>query len=222
MGAFCRGTGWILAALPCPYGQGTLRGCGAALPAPAGQERFVWARARFWGFRGLDGGRNAAACKLPSGARGAGGAVRIFCPSARFPVPAGLRRALPVPAQGTCPLRIPFYAAQTPQPRAPLRKPGGPYTWAVRRASLSFLSETQPRTPAPFLSGRGSTTHSRQLWQPILSAGSARTRSRDLSLENPFCCRANAAAPRSFTIAGRPLLVGRPAGFALSPIRNAT
>ena len=144
MGAFCRGTGWILAALPCPYGQGALQGCGAALPAPAGQERFVWARARFWGFRGLDGGRNAAACKLPSGARGAGGAARIFCPSARFPVPAGLRRALPAPAQGTRPLRIPFAAAQTPRPRS------------------------------------------------------------------------------SFTKAGRPLLVGRPAGFALSPIRNAT
>ncbi len=63
---------------------------------------------------------------------------------------------------GLCPSRSrdlslenPFCAAQTPQPRAPLRKPGGPYTWAVRRASLSLPSETQPRTPAPFLSGRG-------------------------------------------------------------------
>ena len=28
MGAFCRGTGWILAALPCPYGQERCGGAG--------------------------------------------------------------------------------------------------------------------------------------------------------------------------------------------------
>ena len=114
----------VLAALPCPAGQGALCGCGATLLAPLGQGRFGRARARFWGF-----GRVAA-----------GG---IFS-RAGFPV---------LGARG----------------------------WRRRAAFLSLR--------AAFPSG-GAT------------AGAARTRSRDLSLENPIgcrapspCCNASWAAP---------------------------
>lgn len=48
------------------------------------------------------------------------------------------------------------------------RKPGGPYSWAVRRASLSLPVRNATENPCPRLVGQGFAAPSRQRWQAAL------------------------------------------------------
>ena len=130
------------------------------------------------GFGGLEGWRRAGsfhAQDSPFWARGVGGGGRRFFPSGLLSRPAGLRRAPPAPAQGTCPLRIPLAAAQRPVPcnasrAAPAREPPGVYScfrpnWnATKRA-------------CPLLVGQARVAHPRQLWLPAPPATKAAMRS---------------------------------------------
>ena len=54
-------------------------------------------------------------------------------------IPQGERRALPAPAQGINPLRIPFWgtAAVSPSPPSPTPQAAGPCSWACRRLLVS-------------------------------------------------------------------------------------
>ena len=84
------------------------------------------------------------------------------------------------------------------------RQPGGPCSWAVRRASHSLPIQNATKNPCPLLVGQGFDTHERQLCQPALPA----------SLRIPFAAARHTDVT---TTAGWPLLMGRPARFVLSP-----
>ena len=141
-----------LATLPCPRrGKGRCQCAGLTLFAPLGQKRFRVARlileasrerAGSWGALPIRNGWQAR--------RGTGKGARRFtifrtrksqrsAPSARPVLPAipqGERRALPAPAQGIHPLRIPFWGTGLRFPAAPSPKTpqaAGPCSWACRR-----------------------------------------------------------------------------------------
>ena len=110
--AACKVMRW--ATLPCPLGKGRCGGAGATLFAPAGQKRYRVGAPDF----GLSRGKGVCEAVCPSGdvwqaRRGRGGRVAAACvPRSRrvsAAVPQGERRALPAPAQGINPLRIPFW-----------------------------------------------------------------------------------------------------------------
>ena len=88
--------------LPCPTGQGTLWGRGAALLAPLGQGRFGRSRAGSWGFGvfAVDGSFRVHGNLLPAREKRW---ARWSClsTSEQNHVSGGERRALPAPAQGT-------------------------------------------------------------------------------------------------------------------------
>ena len=175
-GARCRGMGigrpaqlnycWFIRRCLAPVGQGTLRGCEATLLVPWGQGRFERLRAGFWDFgAGAVGGFLLHASHLDSGTQVGGAAVDLF-PSGPFSHPAGLRRALPAPAQGICPLRIPFAAARHPDVTTQAGRP-----LLVGRPARFALSNRQKRNKAPLPHnprGRGAITQTRQLWPAAL------------------------------------------------------
>ncbi len=88
-------------------------------------------------------------------------------------VPRGDRRALPAPAQGIHPLRIPFWgtAAVSPQPPVPQNAEGGrPLLVGLPPSTLyTAPSGTKRRTPAPCSWGGRSSTSS----QRLLAVGTA-------------------------------------------------
>ena len=80
----------------------------------------------------------------------------------------GLRRALPAPAQGTRPLRIPLAAALSPMPQ---HAPDGPCSWAVRRVFSSLPGRNATKNPCPLFARQGFIAHSRQLRLPAPPTG---------------------------------------------------
>ena len=140
--------------LPCPTGQGTLWGRGAALLAPLGQGRFGRSRAGSWGFGvfAVDGSFRVHGNLLPAREKRW---ARWSClsTSEQNHVSGGERRALPAPAQGTNPLRIPLAAAQKAFPHNESRAAPAPEPSGGLRSF--FQSKTQQRTPVPFLPGQG-------------------------------------------------------------------
>ena len=135
--AACKVMRW--ATLPCPLGKGRCGGAGATLFAPAGQKRYRVGAPDF----GLSRGKDVCEAVCPSGdvwqaRRGRRVAAACVPRSHRVSaaVPQGERRALPAPAQGINPLRIPFWGRQPFPPRPPSPKTpqaAGPCSWACRR-----------------------------------------------------------------------------------------
>ena len=177
-----------LATLPCPRrGKGRCQCAGLTLFAPLGQKRFRVARlileasrerAGSWGALPIRNGWQAR--------RGTGKGARRFtifrtrksqrsAPSARPVLPAipqGERRALPAPAQGIHPLRIPFWGTATISPRLPSPNAagGGPLRVGLP-PSIPFTAPfgTKRSIPAPFVTGRGCVAFAPK----ALSAGTA-------------------------------------------------
>ena len=91
------------------------------------------------------------------GARGNGRALRSF-PSGQIPTPAGLRRALPAPAQGIYPLRIPFAAARLAGrctfPVANRRRRTAPARGPFAVYTLRHSNRNAPQHARPLLVGR--------------------------------------------------------------------
>ncbi len=153
--------------LPCPdraRGAAGVRG-GAACP---GGARALWEGARRLGYGMLVSGGSIFACKGTWLWRAGTVAGHIVSSgSARFAMRRGYGGLCPHPLKGHWPLRIPLAAAQNSLSHnesraAPARGlPGGLCT--------CFQSKTQPRNPAPFLSGRGFAACSRQRWKSIPS-----------------------------------------------------
>ena len=87
--------------------------------------------------------------------------IPISVPSARpvsHAVPQGERRALPAPAQGINPLRIPFWGTGLHFPVAPFpNAAGGRLLLLSLPPSTSTTAPTEPKrsNPAPFVTGRG-------------------------------------------------------------------
>ena len=77
------------ATLPCPAGQGALRGCGATLFAPAGQRRCGMGAPDFGWFMGKAVCGRVCPSKRAAGAPGRGGELRrrAFHEAAEFPSP---------------------------------------------------------------------------------------------------------------------------------------
>ena len=90
--------------------------------------------------------------------------------------PAGLRRTLPAPAQGTSPLRIPFAAPRHTDVTTTAGRP-----LLVGRPARFALSPNPKRNKEPLPSTRGAGV--RRSRAAALSAGTAGL------LENPICCR---------------------------------
>ena len=145
---------------PCPVGQGGAAVCGGDAVCPAGKGASEW-RAGFWACRGREqfarrfahqgdfpgAPGNGAAARFAANIRGR--AVEISFPRPQKPnflpflpplhspaIPRGERRALPAPAQGSRPLRIPSWgtAIVFPHPPSPpTPQAAGPCSWACRR-----------------------------------------------------------------------------------------
>ena len=140
-----------------PQGQGALPVCGGDAVCPCGAKALQSWRAWFWFVAGESrkSGRFAHQERL-AGAPGereisdagmratplqpfCADKIQISVPSARpvsHAIPQGDRRALPAPAQGIHPLRIPFWGTaavslQLPSPKTP--QAAGPCSWACRR-----------------------------------------------------------------------------------------
>ena len=129
-------------------------------------------------------------------------------------IPPGERRALPAPAQGSKPLRIPFWgaAAVSPHPRPPTPQAASPCSWTCRRVRALPPDRNETKQDRPLLVGRACVTHAPKA-PAAGTAGSARTRSRVQTLENPFLgsgSRFPAAPIPQNAAGGRPLLVGLP------------
>ena len=159
--------------LPCPTGKGRCRCAYSTLFAPAGQKRFrvgapdfgdIAERVESWGALPIRNGRQAR--------RGTGKVprrftilrickIQLFAPSARpiSPgIPQGERRALPAPAQGIHPLRIPFWGNGSRFPAAPhlQNAAGGKPLLVGLPPSIPSIAPFGPKrsTPAPFVTGR--------------------------------------------------------------------
>ena len=161
--------------LPCPAGaRGRCRCAEATLFAPAGQKRFRVARLILV----CRGGEQKIGGALPirngrQTRRGTGKVprrftiilrtckIQLFAPSAHpifHAVPQGERRALPAPAQGIHPLRIPFWGnrrfLRSPRPpkrrrrQAPARGPAAVY-------SLYRPLRNETQHPRPIRDGAG-------------------------------------------------------------------
>ena len=113
-------------------------------------------------------------------------------PAASSPtIPRGERRALPAPAQGIHPLRIPFWGRQPFPPRLPSpnrRRRTAPARGPSAVYALCRRNRNETKRPCPLLVGHGcvNTEPTALAAGTAGPAGSARTRSRDSSLENPF------------------------------------
>ena len=105
---------WLSALPTAEYGA-TLLACG----------KDASGRAPDFGIGMRASGKREVGCTGPSGARERGAVVCAYS-SVLLALAAGLRRALPAPAQGTRPLRIPLAAASGPVFRPPQpTQPGG-------------------------------------------------------------------------------------------------
>ena len=148
---FGRGPGIGGCMMLLAYGKGA-QGCKATLLAPLGQGRCGEARpvGCFWQ---AGDERQVWACKVLFAGR-----AGVW----------GLRRALPAPAQGTRPLRIPLAAALSPMPQ---HAPDGPCSWAVRRVFSSLPVRNATKNPCPLFARQGFIAHSRQLRLPAPPTG---------------------------------------------------
>ena len=110
-------------------------------------------------------------------------------PAAASPptIPPGERRALPAPAQGSRPLRIPFWgaAAVSPHPRPPTPQAASPCSWACRRLlPPPPHSERNEASPPP--------AHGADLRDPR-AEGTGRRHCRPTSLAG--ACTSNTSSP---------------------------
>ena len=103
--------------------------------------------------------------------------IQLFAPSAHpisHAVPQGERRALPAPAQGIHPLRIPFWGNGSRFPAAPhlQNAAGGKPLLMGLPPSVPSSAPIEPNRskPAPFVTGRACVAPPRQLCQPALPA----------------------------------------------------
>ena len=140
--------------LPCPGGQGGAACVRIRRCLPCGQKRFRVGAPDF----GLSRGRaeNWGALPIRNGrqARREDGSMPSCAPRGRRvheTIPRGERRALPAPAQGINPLRIPFWgtAADSPQPPSPTPQAASPCAWACRRLLPPPLQAERNEAPKP-------------------------------------------------------------------------
>ena len=152
------------------------------------------------------------------------------------PIRRGYGGLRPHPLKGHWPLRIPLAAASTPMLQ---HKPGGPCSWAVRRALLSLPVRNATKNPCPLLLGQGFAAPPRQRWLAALPPYLPTQKLAFLPFPGCFPFRrgygglrphplkghwplriplAAAQFPLVTTQAGRPLLMGRPARFV--PFHN--
>ena len=121
-----------------PVGQGALRGCVFDAVCPCGAKALLSMARRIMGLsrEKVFAGRFALerwSGGAPGGRKHA--VLRSMRPPSSRNHPAGERRALPAPAQGSRPLRIPFWEAASifPSPVPQNAADASPCSWACRR-----------------------------------------------------------------------------------------
>ena len=166
-----------------PVGQGALRGCVFDAVCPCGAKALLSMARRILGFiagesylRGglpLNGGRAA---------RPGDGSMPSCAPWDRRVhevIPQGERRALPAPAQGSRPLRIPFWEAASifPSPVPQNAADGKPLLVGLPSSMRTTApSGTKRSASAPCSWGGCASTWRRRLRPPALPAASTRRR----------------------------------------------
>ena len=124
---------------PCPTGQGYAASVRDRRCLPYGQKHFRVGAPDFGVSRGRAGRWGALPIRNGWQARRGNGSIPFCAPRGHrvhATIPRGERRALPAPAQGIHPLRIPFWGTATISPSAPVSptpQAAGPCSWACRR-----------------------------------------------------------------------------------------
>ena len=148
------------AALP-RRGKGRCQCAGSTLFAPAGQKRFRVGAPDFGRVAGESCLRSALPIKNGWQARREDGSMPSCAPRGRrvpATIPRGDRRALPAPAQGINPLRIPFWGTATISPSAPVpqrRRRQVPARGPAAVYSNHRPNRNETKRPSPLLVGLG-------------------------------------------------------------------
>ena len=205
------------ATLPCPAGKGRCRCAGVDAVCPAGKGAAEW-RAGSWRIAGESGGSKRFAHQGTFPARRGTGHDVLHEPVCRVGISrrAGERgrRALPhrerryaSPANGT-------RSSSAPHPPYPMRRfTSTPHRHRFSRRTSGACAQHRLPSPASFQHSALPVAASSPNHPAGRPAGSARTRSRVQTLENPFLgnsLRFPAAPSPKNAAGGRPLLVGLP------------